>query len=388
MRGRLAVLLTTKTISDIGYALDYICFNTFIWIRTGSPFATGMLVAVFYIGGVMGGHVTHRWGDRWNRRHALITADFLRMVMVLILVAMPDDQRMWWLYLTVFVVGSGRSIFDATLSASLPVLAPDRLQLVNSLVTALHGAALVVGMSFAALATKSLGFTTLFIVDAGTYALSVGVLVLIPLQFQEARVRPVQAATMLRVPWKTFVTIPIALVVAVRAIDAFGSGTHHVGLPMLGSILTRGDPARAYGFLWAMWAVGMVCGSFLLRPLLREQIQRNPQSPFFAATIMMSLGFIGLFWAARWEWLLCGAIIAGCGDGLSDIAFRHTLQQVSDRWRGGIFGIAEMGKNGGLILGILFTGAVALPSTIAWWVLALHGAAIIVASAAWLRRRG
>ncbi len=32
----LAVFLTAKTISDIGFALDFICLSVFIWVRTGS----------------------------------------------------------------------------------------------------------------------------------------------------------------------------------------------------------------------------------------------------------------------------------------------------------------------------------------------------------------
>ena len=118
-------------------------------------------------------------------------------------------------------------------------------------------------------------------------------------------------------------------------------------------------------------------GSFFLRPLLARVVEQMPQRIFFFATALMSFGFIIIFWSKTWPVIFVGAVCAGCGDGVSEIAFRQTLQREKDLIRGSLFGLSEMVMNTGFIVGMLFTGWVAIPTTIAHWVLALHGLPIV-----------
>ncbi|MDO8494736.1 MAG: hypothetical protein Q7S68_05310, partial [Deltaproteobacteria bacterium] len=130
--------------------------------------------------------------------------------------------------------------------------------------------------------------------------------------------------------------------------------------------------------LWAGWGVGMLIGSFVLRPLLVQSIHKSPQMIFLFATALMSLGFIGIFWASDW-WARVGwALVAGIGDGLSEIAFRQTLQGLSDKMRGSAFGLAETFINTGFISGMLLVGWGASLNNIQLWVLCLHGIPIAI----------
>ncbi|PJC64949.1 MAG: hypothetical protein CO021_01560 [Deltaproteobacteria bacterium CG_4_9_14_0_2_um_filter_42_21] len=379
MRRELFYLLSAKTFSDFGYAFDFICFGTFIWLQTHSPFATACLSATLYGGRFLGAKIVHQYGDMWNRRCAMLFSDLLRMAMLLLLFSLPFNQKLTWIYPTVFIIGIGRTVFESTLTASLPVISGNRLQLINSLSVGLRGAALILGMLFASVATKQLGFNTLFFLDALTYAISAAVLWRTTLHFRDENVSEKTEGAPSRVRLRLLHHFGFLLwaVVIVRGIDAFGSGTHHVGLPMLGAQFNESDPASAFGKIWAMWGVGMMIGSFFFRPLIAKAVERIPQKVFFCATALMSLGFIIIFWSKTWPMIFAGALCAGCGDGMGEIAFRQTLQREKDLIRGSLFGLSEMVMNTGFIVGMLFTGWVAIPTTIAHWVLALHGLPIV-----------
>jgi MFS family permease len=143
-RRDLTIFLTAKTISDIGYALDFICLSVFVWARTNSTLATGLVSVALYAGAITGGRLGHRWGDRWDRRRVMISADLIRMIMLVLLASLPGQAQTWWLYFAVFLLGSGRSVFEATLSAATPVLAGERTQFINSVLAGLKGVAFMV----------------------------------------------------------------------------------------------------------------------------------------------------------------------------------------------------------------------------------------------------
>lgn len=404
MRRAVDSFLAAKAISDLGFALDYIAINTFVWVRTGSPLATGAVVATLYAGGMLGGKLSHRLGDRWDRRRAMAGADLGRMAMLLALAALPPRWEVAWLFPAVFAVGVGRAVFESTLGASLPALAGDRLQSLNGLVSGLKGVALVVGMTLAAFATRALGFRSMFTIDAVTYGLSAWALLALPLRFREGAAGPdgsdagaraggsadgarangdgARAAVRLRA---ASVAVPLlGTLLVVRALDAFGSGAQHVGLPILGSMLDPSDPARALGLIWGTWAAGTIAGSFLLRPVLSSVLARAhaTSTAFLAATICMSAGFVGVFWLSSWPARLAAAAVAGLGDSISEIAFRLSLQRAPDEVRGGLFGLAELVVYSGFIVGMLAVGAAVTPGTIRLWVVALHGVPVLAAALA------
>src|SRR5439155_27191644 len=125
-------LLAAKAVSDVGTAVDFICLVVFVWLRTGSTLATAGVGLVTYGGSVWGGRLAHRFGDRWDRRRAMIAADVARALVLVPMVLLPDAAQLWWLYPAVLVVGIGRSVFAGTLGAAAPVLFGERTLSMNS----------------------------------------------------------------------------------------------------------------------------------------------------------------------------------------------------------------------------------------------------------------
>lgn len=378
-RGDLTIFLSAKSVSDIGYALDFVCLSIFIWEHTRSAFATGLVSVMLYSGAIVGGHLAHRYGDRCDRRRAMISADLLRMVMLALLAILPDGAQDWWLYFAVFLVGTGRSVFEATLSAATPVLAGERTQLVNGIIAGLKGLALVIGMGLAAVIVPVVGFRCVFALDAASYALSAVVLTALRLSMREPKNGG--DTTGGRVPnWPVLVAAGVAPLIVVRALDAFGSSSHQVGLPMLGSDLRPDAPTAFVGAMWSTWAAGLLLASFVLRPLATRIITRAPGMVFYTATIVMSVGFIGVFWLDGWWPKLAASAVAGLGDGLSDITFKQAVQRLPDELRGRAFGLSQIVINSGFMSGLAVTSVVLAPTSVPEWVLLLHGMPILAAA--------
>jgi MFS family permease len=373
-------LLTAKAISDVGFALDFVCLSVFVWVRTGSALATGLLGLCLYVGGIVGGRLGQRYGAQWDRRRAMIVADVVRAAALVVLTAVPAAVQLAWLFPTVLAIGAGRSVFEATLAAGTPALVgPARAQAINGTISGIKGVALVLGMGLATVAVPTVGFRAVFAMDAASYALSAAVLLTVPLRLRDEG-GDARAARRGKGGWGVLLASGLATMVLVRGLDAFGSASHHVGLPLLGAVLDPANPASVVGAVWMAWAAGTLVGSFVLRPLLAGVIDRAPVSTFGLATAVMSAGFIGIFWVGSWVGMLAAAAIAGLGDALSEITFRQALQALPDANRGGAFGTAQIVVNVGFAVGLLSVGAIATTGRIGILVIVMHGVAMFAAA--------
>jgi MFS family permease len=377
----LVVLLCAKAISDIGSALDFVCLGVFVWLRTESALATGLVGLSLFTGGILGGRLSHRYGAHWNRRTAMIVAEVARAVALLILAVVPGAGQLWWLYPAVAVAGGGRAVLEATLAAATPVFAGSRLQLLNSVISGLRGAALIAGMALATVAVPLIGFRGVFALDAGSSALCALVLLALRIRLREGGVDPAPRSST-GLDRGVLLGTGVVALLAVRGLDAFGSSSHNVGLPILGSIRDAANPAGVVGAIWMVWATGKLLGSFGVRPLLAGPIARSPGAVFYVATALMSVGFVGVFLLESWPAILVSVGIAGIGDALTDITFRQALQRLPDRQRDGGFGLSQMVINSGFVGGLLLTGLVLDPSSLAWWVVLMHGVPVAASVAA------
>lgn len=387
LRPGLAALLGAKAVSDVGYALDFVALPVFVWERSHTVLATGLVSVVLYTGAIAGGQVGKRYANRWDRRRAMITADVARMAVLAVLAVLPGGAQIWWLYPAVLLIGVGRSVFEATLSAATPVLAGERAQTVNSVLAGVRGGAFVVGLGGAALVVPVLGYRGVFLLDAASYALSALVLAALRLPMRDGASSgssspAAQSAGAHTAAWPLLVAAGVAPLLVLRGFDAFGSSSQQVGLPILSGQLRPGAPTLFAGLVWSAWASGLLLGSFVLRPLSQRLVARSPGRVFCLATIVMSLGFLGVFWLPGWWLRLPAALVAGLGDALSEITFKQALQRLPDDERGPAFGFSQVAINGGFIVGLSASSLVLSPTLVARWVLLLNGVPILIA--AWL----
>ncbi|MBM7774886.1 MFS family permease [Actinokineospora baliensis] len=377
VRGQLGLLLGAKAVSDVGYALDFVCLSIFVWEATRSTLATGVVSVALYAGQILGGRLGHAYGARWDRRSVMIVADLVRMAVLLTLAVAPGQVQ---LYVAVFLVGVGRSVFEGTLSAATPVLAGERAQFVNSVLAGIKGIGFMAGMSLSAVAVPVIGFQGVFALDAASYALSALVLLAIRVPFRDGA--PVEAADSKKLLWPLVVAAGLVPLFVVRCLDAFGSSSQHVGIPVLGSQLNPDAPTTAAGLIWGVWAAGLLAAGFVFRPLATKVIAHAPGVVFCLATVLMSLGFIGIFWFDDWPLRLASAAVAGIGDAFSEVAFKQAVQRLPDQQRGPAFGLSQVVVNSGFMAGLVATSLLLTPDFVPEWVLLLHGVPMLVAIAA------
>jgi MFS family permease len=338
-----------------------------------------MVSVALYGGSVVGGRLGHRYGDRWDRRRAMISADLIRAAMLATLALLPGRAQTFWLYPAVILVGVGQSVFGASLSAATPVLAGSRTQSVNSAMTGLRGIAFVIGMGLAAVAVPVIGYRGVFASDASSYALSAIVLLILRLRTREATSKTAARTSDATAVWPQLVMAGLAGLIVLRGLDAFASSSQQIGLPILGSQLMPKDATLVPGAVWSSWAFGLVTGSFVLRPLSKKIIRDAPQRVFCVATILMSAGFVGIFWLpGLWPRLLFG-VLAGVGDSLSEITYKQAMQSLPDHRRGRAFGFSQMFVSTGFLGGLLLTSVALRASFLSWWVLVFHSVPFVMA---------
>lgn len=145
--------------------------------RLGWVMAARILPLVFML--LVGGVV----GDRLGSRQAMLTADAVRCLTQLGLVAVLFDgePRLWMLVGLVALWGAAEALFTPALGALVPhIVRPDALSDANALLEVTRSATSIAGPVLAGLLTSVVDASTVLAMDAASYAISMVVLLLLP----------------------------------------------------------------------------------------------------------------------------------------------------------------------------------------------------------------
>jgi MFS family permease len=340
-------LIAGKTISDIGSFLDMVALNVYALAVTGSAFEMGMFMAVRLLAGFLAGFYSGVLADRMNRKTLMIFSDVIRSVALLAMIMSPHDTKVWMLFLVSFVQGWFGSMFGVALQSSIPVIvgAENRVN-ANSMMTSYSSIAMIIGLVTSGTLLGLISYNTIFIIDALTYLLSAANLFSLTIQTNEVRAGGGKKESMFSEIKSIFGyvrTMPILLsVMMIRLVDALGSSSHNVGMPVFSAQLDPAKPSFYMGITWGAWALGSLIGA---RSITRYLKARNNEAlnekVFGIATFFMSVFFIALFWSTSLYTILSSAVIAGFWDGICAICFTSRVQQVPDEKRGRVFGVAS-----------------------------------------------
>lgn len=125
------ILLFGIGVSNLGEWIYFIAFNLIILNMTGSAFAVSMLYVIRPLATL----VTNSWAgsviDRFNKRKMMILLDISRASFIAIL---PLLDSVLWIYIWVFIISMGNSIFAPTSMTYITKLIPfDQRKRFNSL---------------------------------------------------------------------------------------------------------------------------------------------------------------------------------------------------------------------------------------------------------------
>jgi dTMP kinase len=363
-------LLIGQAVSSLG---DWVATLAFIVaafaLTNGNQTAVGAVLVIRLVPPIFAAPVGGVVADRLDRRKIMVTCDLARAVLIAAVPFVP----LWALYLIAFVHESISLFFLPARDSSVPSLVPEgTLEEANGLVLASSygcipiAAALFGGLRLAAQHIPSaVPFGGLFrnhptsfafFFDAATFLFSASMIARLTLDQGRTRgeielvhdvlegVRFVLANSGLR-------SLAYGLIVSM-----FGGGVlFAVGIGYIRETLNGSD--TAFGWLAALWGLGMGIGLLVVRVAVKE---RGRPATFLAAVIMcgavlLFMALVPVLWLAFVASVVFGTVFAVA----IVLALAMAQEIAEDRIRGRVMGGVQMLFRVGLGAGALGIGAVA-----------------------------
>ncbi|MBN6040427.1 MFS transporter [Amycolatopsis sp. 195334CR] len=385
---RFQVLVAGATVSNFGGYLNMVALNLFVLERTGSAVSMGLFMTLRLAAGFAAGLAGGTVAARLPRKPVLIACDLGQAAALLALVAATaggGDSGLVLLPVVAVATGLLGNTTVVLLRSSVPDLvgAANRMRANGMLVTG-RAIAMTAGFATGGVLVAALGYHAAFVIDAVTFGVSAATVAVLALAFPapSKATAPRAGAPVRR--WARVAGLaavpPVLAILGIRALDAFGSASHNVGVPVFASQVMPANPATLAGWFLATWAVGLLGAHQVVQRLHRDRESRHDERAFAAGTCAMSAAFV-LAFALPWPWLLVTALVAGIADGYTEITYTTRLQAEPDPDRAHYFGFAAVAENVGLGAGLLAAAAL----TGLWPVVAvaglMHGLVLVVAIA-------
>jgi MFS family permease len=325
--------------SAYGTYLNLVALSLFTWHVTGSPSATGAIMALRLASGFLSGPAAGR--ITVPRRTVMIGSDLAQASAMVALVIWP---HLTTLCVVAVVMGAGNTFFTVALRSSVPEMVGQhqRTKANGYLVTG-RSIGTVLGFASAGVLIPAAGYEAAFLVNAASFLVCAATLALLPLNTgtpeRPAPGTPLGRTALLRVLPATFVGMLV-----VRGADALGSASHNVALPIFAP-----EPAFLSVF-WTAWAVGTFSAHQVAK---RWHDGVTGRRAFALGTCVMSLAFITAFTGLPMAGLAVATFVAGLADGLTEIGYVSKLQTLPEDRRSRAFGLSASVESGGFALGML-----------------------------------
>lgn len=407
-------LVVGNAVSAYGSYLDMIALSLFAYSLTGSALQTGLFLALRLGANVLSGFGAGILASRFDRKRLMVTSDVTQAFALIVLVVAPATAQVGLLYAVAVVTGAGATVTSVALRSSIPeIVGADQRVRANALLATGRSLAMVASFASAGVLVSTVGYTGAFLIDAGAFLFSAAVLARLPITTRSARPAAATAGApqssvpvsgpadapqragflteqMTALRYLRLTPILLALV-SLRAVDAFGSASHNVGLPVLSTLLDPQHPAAFMSQFWATWAIGNIIAQRAVARWAARTGRTINERAFAAGAAVMSVAFILAFTAPPLPLAVLVALAAGIADGFTEIAYTTRLQAAPDDQRGYVFGFSATAENLGFGVGMVacsFLLERLSPLTV---VTVFHGVAVLLALAflavLWARRR-
>ena len=180
-----------QTISNLGSSFTLFALPLLVFKLTGSPINLGITTAAEFVPYLLFGLVIGAWVDRVDRKRLMIATDLARAVVIatIPLLAAVDELSVGWIYVVAFTSATLTIAFDAAEFAAIPSLvsSDDDLVTANGRVHASYSAAQIAGPLLAGLLITVAPVQQVLWVDAASFLVSAGMLLLIGRTFNAPR---------------------------------------------------------------------------------------------------------------------------------------------------------------------------------------------------------
>jgi Major Facilitator Superfamily len=369
--GALFTWLAAKTLSDISSAINMIVISLYMLSLTDDPFSIGVLLALRMLGSVIGAFSAPILSQAVSPRYAIVICDVASAVVMFFLAALPARFDAEILYLVAFMIGGLHGCYRVTIITQAPnILGYDKRHQINSILGAIDGFAVVLGGIAATVMYRLLSTKMIFLLDGLTFLLAALIFTGLRNRIRFDTASPhhdpdttsgpkppgIPLSSFLAVARASFLTFGIAL--ASRFIEAFGSGTHNVGLPYVSAATYPDDPAFFFGWVMAGWGLGKTASTFGTPTLLRRlESQGRSIAPVFHICLIATFALFALIFE-QFSFPVCLGLsfFTGFFDGSTETAYYSMLQGQKGLAKNRIVSISHFIERAGLGLGILLAG--------------------------------
>ncbi|HEY6958227.1 MAG TPA: MFS transporter [Candidatus Limnocylindria bacterium] len=355
------VYWTGGLVSNIGTWLQNVVASVFVYDRTGSALAVGLLNfaswAPMLLFSVWGGKVA----DRFDRRVVAIVTQAISLVVAsaLAALALTGGVNEWHVGITAFVLQTSWTIAKPSFTAMIPALVRrDQLTEAVGLNTLQFQIAQLGGPLLATLLLATSGYAWAFVINAASF---IGPALSMVYLYAKDIGGPGTLASRRRAaadggivdyirtqPWIAWVMIGVISTSAVAEVIRTLS-------PMV--VTHLGAPSSDTGLFVASQSVGMVSGILVSVPFNRRGLARA------LAPVGLVFQFVGLFIVATAPAMPVAAVggsFVGAGFSLCFPVLTGVLQtEVPDRVRGRLLALHQMGHLGNRPFAALAAGAIA-----------------------------
>ncbi|RZU15464.1 Na+/melibiose symporter-like transporter [Kribbella rubisoli] len=168
------LMLSAGLISLIGDWLLRTGLAFQVYVLTGSTLASGGLLLASFLPAVVLGSLAGVFVDRWNQRTTMIVTNILNAVVLLPLIAVNDESKIWIVYGVVLAQSCLQQFFQPAEQSLVPVLVNDeQLVTANALNSQIRDLARLIGAALGGVLAAAGGLTLLALGDAATFLIAV-----------------------------------------------------------------------------------------------------------------------------------------------------------------------------------------------------------------------
>lgn len=361
-----ALFFTAAVISLIGDWFLTVALLDLVLELTGKASLATLVVVAFNLPVFLVSPWAGAQADRMDRRRLMIIVDVCRALAALLPMFATSTGRLPLAYLGIALISLGSAYFDPAADAAVPnLVAKEDLGRANALLGAAWGTTMAAGSALGGLVTAHFGRDTAIVLNAGSFAASALLLLLVKRRFSEeatsARAsQPFITATREALDYARARPRVVALLL--------GKGGYCLaaGVVALLGVFGREHFALSSGLsgasgisaLYVMRGAGALLGPFLLRIFVRDGDRMNVAiAPCIA---LFATGYLLLSLNLGYAISLGCVLIGHIGGGAEWMASTYGLQrEVPDELRGRIFAVDYGLATLGISLSSLVAGALA-----------------------------
>lgn len=263
-----------QTISNFGSSFTNFALPLLIFKLTGSAINLAISSAAAFLPYLLFGLIIGAWVDRMDRKRLMVAVDLGNVLLLgsIALFASLGGLSVWWIYAVGFLTSTINIAFQSAEFAAIPSLVPQAdLVTANGRIQASYSAAQVAGPLLAGVLVVLMPLYDLLLLDAATFLVSAGSLLLIRRRFNsDGESRSTSIRQDMAEGLRYVIGHPVLRMISLMmALVNFFGATIFAQLVLFGQRRLGADDTQI-GYLFAAGSVGVMVIALLAGPLRKR----------------------------------------------------------------------------------------------------------------------